>query len=83
MCSISLYVKHVSAIHAAVNLHNNILMDSLGHPLIVMFADNKNQRQQQHMQNVKRQEILAAMGVGPTFSRYQIAPPMANATTQW
>ena len=72
------YVKRESAIQAIESLHNNIVMDGSARPLIVKFADNKHQRQQRHMRNVRRQELLAAMGAGPGYPGY-VPPPMAMA----
>ena len=72
------YVKRESAIQAIESLHNNIVMDGSARPLIVKFADNKHQRQQRHMRNVRRQELLAAMGAGPGYAGY-VPPPLAMA----
>jgi CUG-BP- and ETR3-like factor len=71
------YVNRESAIGAIENLHNNIVMDGSARPLIVKFADNKHQRQQRHMRNVRRQELLAAMGGPGAYPGFQVPPPMA------
>jgi CUG-BP- and ETR3-like factor len=71
------YVKREAALQAIENLHNNLVMDGSARPLIVKFADNKHQRQQRHMRNVRRQELLHAMGAGPAYPGYQVPPPMA------
>eukprot|EP00339_Tiarina_fusa_P022428 CAMPEP_0117031000 /NCGR_PEP_ID=MMETSP0472-20121206/22330_1 /TAXON_ID=693140 ORGANISM="Tiarina fusus, Strain LIS" /NCGR_SAMPLE_ID=MMETSP0472 /ASSEMBLY_ACC=CAM_ASM_000603 /LENGTH=357 /DNA_ID=CAMNT_0004739231 /DNA_START=141 /DNA_END=1210 /DNA_ORIENTATION=- len=71
------YVKREAAISAIENLHNNIVMDGSARPLIVKFADNKHQRQQRHMRNVRRQELLAAMGGPGAYPGFQVPPPMA------
>jgi CUG-BP- and ETR3-like factor len=71
------YIKRESALHAIESLHNNIVMDGSARPLIVKFADNKHQRQQRHIRNVRRQELLAVMGAGPGYPGYQVPPPMA------
>lgn len=80
------YIKREAALQAIENLHNNIVMDGAARPLIVKFADTKHQRQQRHMRNVRRQEILNAMGVGPAYPGFA-PPPMAihhhNAATQY
>eukprot|EP00934_Nitzschia_sp_Nitz4_P004564 Nitzschia sp. Nitz4//scaffold2_size372955//85058//86891//NITZ4_000383-RA/size372955-snap-gene-0.69-mRNA-1//-1//CDS//3329546656//4554//frame0 len=70
------YVTREAALNAIENLHNNIVMDGSARPLIVKFADNKAQRQQRQMRNVRRQEMLSAMGVAPGFPGYG-PPPMA------
>eukprot|EP00536_Pseudo-nitzschia_multiseries_P000899 jgi/Psemu1/179721/e_gw1.11.180.1 len=56
------YVGRDSAIQAIENLHNNLVMEGAARPLIVKFADNKHQRQQRHMRNVRRQEMMFATG---------------------
>jgi CUG-BP- and ETR3-like factor len=68
------FMNRESALQAIENLHNNIVMDGSSRPLIVKFADNKHQRQQRHMRNVRRQELLVAMG--PAYPGYQVPPPM-------
>lgn len=64
------YVEREAAIHAIENLHNNIVMEGAARPLIVKFADNKHQRQQRHLRNIRRQEMLNAMGVAPGYPNY-------------
>jgi len=71
------FMKRESALQAIENLHNNIVMDGSARPLIVKFADNKHQRQQRHMRNVRRQELLAAMGAGQGYPTYQVPPPIS------
>ena len=71
------YVKREAALQAIENLHNNLVMDGSARPLSVKFADNKHQRQQRYMRNVRRQGLLHAMGAGPAYPGYQVPPPMA------
>ena len=71
------YVDRESAINAIENLHNNLVMDGSARPLIVKFADNKHQRQQRHMRNVRRQELLATMGGPGAYPGFQVPPQMA------
>eukprot|EP00980_Cylindrotheca_fusiformis_P001547 scaffold350_cov133-Cylindrotheca_fusiformis.AAC.18 len=71
------FMKRESALQAIENLHNNIVMDGSARPLIVKFADNKHQRQQRQMRNVRRQELLAAMGAGQAYPGYQVPPSVA------
>jgi CUG-BP- and ETR3-like factor len=66
------YVKREAAVQAIASLNNNILMEGSARPLIVKFADNKHQRQQRQIRNVRRQEIMVAMGPG-----YPAYPPVA------
>lgn len=70
------YVKREAAIQAIESLHNNIVMDGATRPLIVKFADNKQQRHQRQMRTVRRHEMLNAMGVPPGYPGYG-PPPMA------
>jgi CUG-BP- and ETR3-like factor len=69
------YVMREAAVQAIESLHNNIVMDGSARPLIVKFADNKHQRQQRQVRNMRRQELLATMPNG--YSPYQVPPPMA------
>jgi CUG-BP- and ETR3-like factor len=69
------YVMRAAAVQAIESLHNNIVMDGSARPLIVKFADNKHQRQQRQVRNMRRQELLATMPNG--YPPYQIQPPMA------
>mmetsp|Transcript_15097 Transcript_15097/g.24423 ORF Transcript_15097/g.24423 Transcript_15097/m.24423 type:complete len:282 (+) Transcript_15097:2-847(+) len=52
-------------------------MDGAARPLIVKFADNKHQRQQRHIRNVRRQEMMAAIGGPGAYPGYQVPPHMA------
>lgn len=72
------YVDAEAAVQAIESLHNNIVMDGAARPLIVKFADTKHQRQQRHIKNLRRQEILGAIGVSPGYAAYG-PPPMAIA----
>jgi CUG-BP- and ETR3-like factor len=71
------YGKRESATQAIESLNNNFVMEGATRPLIVKFADTKNQRQMRQMRNARKQELMAAMG-GPTgYSPYpQIHAPM-------
>ena len=75
------FVKRESAIQAIENLHNNIVMDGSARPLIVKFADNKQQRQQRHMRHLRRNEVMAAMGAGQPYPPYQVPPHLAMPHT--
>jgi CUG-BP- and ETR3-like factor len=70
------YVQRESAEQAIASLHSNLVMDGAARPLIVKFADNKQQRHQRHIRNVRRQEMMAAMGPGG-FPGYPVPPHMA------
>lgn len=75
------YVKREAALQAIESLNNNVMMDGSARPLIVKFADNKHQKQQRHMRNVRRQELMA-MGAGSGYPGYQVPqvpPPMGMA----
>jgi CUG-BP- and ETR3-like factor len=69
------FVEREAAQHAIESLHNNIVMDGSNRPLIVKFADNKVQKQQRHVRNMRRQELIAQMqGVPPQYPGYPPAP---------
>jgi len=71
------YVDRESAVQAMESLNNNFVMEGSARPLIVKFADNKQQRQQRHMRNVRRQEMMT-MGAPAGYPPYppQVPPPM-------
>jgi CUG-BP- and ETR3-like factor len=72
------YVERESAIQAIESLHSNLVMDGAARPLIVKFADNKQQRHQRHIRNVRRQEMIAVMGGGPgLYPPFQMPTHMA------
>jgi CUG-BP- and ETR3-like factor len=73
------YDQRESAIHAIESLHSNLVMDGAARPLIVKFADNKHQRQQRHIRNVRRQEMMVAMGEPGAYVGYQVPHHMAMA----
>lgn len=60
------YVGRDSAMQAIESLNNNLVMEGAARPLIVKFADNKHQRQQRHMRNVRRQELMTVMAAPAT-----------------
>jgi CUG-BP- and ETR3-like factor len=55
------FVARDSAFNAIQNLHNNYMMDGAARPLIVKFADNKEQRQQRQMRNMRKHNIMVSM----------------------
>lgn len=73
------YVQREAALDAIQNLHSNVVMEGSTRPLIVKFADNRQQRQQRHNRNNMRREQMMAMGPpgGPGYSPYQMpqVPP--------
>lgn len=73
------YVSRDSAIQAIEMLHNNLVMEGTARPLIVKFADNKHQRAQRHIRNVRRQEIMTVMGPGAGYPGAYAAHHMAMA----
>jgi len=75
------YVKRESALQAIESLNNNVMMDGSARPLIVKFADNKHQKQQRHMRNARRHELMAMGGPGYPggYQVPQVPPPMGMA----
>jgi CUG-BP- and ETR3-like factor len=71
------FVSRESADAAIENLHNLFMMEGAARPLIVKFADNKQQRQQRQLRTVRRHEMMTIPpGTYPPYPQ-QIAPPMA------
>jgi CUG-BP- and ETR3-like factor len=83
------YVGRDSAIQAIEMLHNNLVMEGAARPLIVKFADNKHQRQQRHLRNVRRQELMTVMGPGGAYPgaypahHMPMAPPPGGPAHQY
>jgi CUG-BP- and ETR3-like factor len=83
------YVGRDSAIQAIEILHNNLVMEGSARPLIVKFADNKLQRAQRHMRNVRRQELMTVMGPGVGYPgvypghHMAMAPPPGAPSHQY
>jgi CUG-BP- and ETR3-like factor len=70
------YVNRESAAHAIEQLNGVSVMEGAARPLIVKFADNKHQRQQRHIRNIRRQEMMAMVGPAYMYPPVQGAPPM-------
>lgn len=70
------FVKKEAAIQAIENLNGNIMMEGAARPLIVKFADNKHQRQQRHMRNMRRHDMIPPGAYHPAYPP-QVPPPMA------
>eukprot|EP00521_Asterionellopsis_glacialis_P006702 CAMPEP_0195287648 /NCGR_PEP_ID=MMETSP0707-20130614/4623_1 /TAXON_ID=33640 /ORGANISM="Asterionellopsis glacialis, Strain CCMP134" /LENGTH=491 /DNA_ID=CAMNT_0040347423 /DNA_START=87 /DNA_END=1562 /DNA_ORIENTATION=+ len=70
------YMKRESALKAIENLHNNIVMDGSARPLIVKFADTKQQKQARHTRNIQREHMRSYMGnAGPGgYPAFQVPP---------
>ena len=51
------YVNHESCMHAIERLNNTYKMEGSSRPLIVKFADNKQQKQQRHMRHIRKHEM--------------------------
>lgn len=64
------YMKRSAAVQAIETLNNIYMMEGAARPLIVRFADNKHQRYQRQIRNIRRHEMIAAMGGG-----YATYPP--------
>jgi len=83
------YVGRDSAIQAIESLHNNLVMEGAARPLIVKFADNKHQRQQRHMRNARRQDLMTVMGPGGAYPgaypghHMGMAPPPGGPAHQY
>jgi CUG-BP- and ETR3-like factor len=51
-----------SAVQAIEQLNGIEVMEGAQRPLIVKFADNKHQRQQRHIRNIRRHEMMTMVG---------------------
>jgi CUG-BP- and ETR3-like factor len=58
------FERKESALQAIEQLNGIEVMDGAQRPLIVKFADNKLQRQQRHIRNVRRNEVVTMIGPG-------------------
>jgi CUG-BP- and ETR3-like factor len=65
------FAARESAAKAIEQLHGIEVMEGVQRPLIVKFADNKLQRQQRHIRNVRRHEMMTMVGPGG----YPFPPP--------
>jgi CUG-BP- and ETR3-like factor len=72
------YVNRDAAVQAMEQLNGNTVMEGAARPLIVKFADNKHQRQQRHIRNIRRQEMMAMVGPAYQYAPVPVqgAPPM-------
>lgn len=70
------YVDRDAASQAIEQLNGNTVMEGAARPLIVKFADNKQQRQQRHIRSVRRQEMISMVGPSYPYPAVQGAPPM-------
>ena len=68
------FAKKSAAIQAIENLNGNIMMEGAARPLIVKFADNKLQRQQRQMRNIRRHEMMAPSSYAHAYPHQM--PPM-------
>lgn len=70
------FVNRGSAIAAIENLNGNIMMEGAARPLIVKFADNKQQRQQRQMRNVRKHEMMQPAAAYPVYTPQLSHMPM-------
>lgn len=71
------FMNHESAIRAIESFNNVYKMDGSSRPLIVKFADNKQQKQRRHYHNMRKHEMMVAMGPPNGFAPYPPqGPPM-------
>lgn len=67
------FAERESAVRAIDVLNHSAVMEGATRPLIVKFADNKQQRQARQMRNSRRDEMLAVMRAGTTFPGYPVS----------
>lgn len=61
------FMNRESAIAAIENLNGNVMMEGAARPLIVKFADNKQQRQQRQMRTVRKHEMMQSTTAYPVY----------------
>ena len=68
------YTNRESALKAIASLHNNVVMEGAGRPLIVKFADNRQQKNVRQMhRGGRRDNNMMAMGPGgPPYQGYPV-----------
>lgn len=71
------FAQRDSALQAMETLNNSVYMEGSNRPLIVKFADNKNQRQMRHIRSIRRQEVMATVGPAGYPAYPQIPPHLA------
>ncbi len=67
------YVDRESAVQAIEMLNHSVVMDGATRPLIVKFADNKQQRQARQIRNSRRDQMLAVMRSGAPFPGFPVS----------
>ena len=66
------FIHHESALRAIDELNNIFQMEGSSRTLIVKFADNKQQKQQRHIRNIRKHEMMLGM---PPPNGYAPYPP--------
>ncbi|KAI2489546.1 RNA recognition motif containing protein [Fragilaria crotonensis] len=69
------YVDRESAVRAIETLNHSVVMEGATRPLIVKFADNKQQRQARQIRNSRRDQMLAVMRSGAPFPGFPMPVP--------
>lgn len=64
------FIHHESAVQAIEGLNNVFKMEGSSRPLIVKFADNKQQKQQRHIRNMRKHEMMLGMGPPNGYAPY-------------
>lgn len=67
------YVDRESAVRAIETLNHSVVMEGATRPLIVKFADNKQQRQARQIRNSRRDQMLAVMRSGAPFPGFPVS----------
>ena len=66
------FVERESAVRAIEVLNHSITMEGATRPLIVKFADSKQQRQARQIRNSRREHMLAVMRASSSFQGYPV-----------
>ena len=67
------FADRESAVQAIEVLNHSAVMDGATRPLIVKFADSKQQRHARQIRNSRRDQMLAVMRAGTTFPGYPVS----------
>jgi len=72
------FANRFSAVQSIEQLNGVEVMEGAQRPLIVKFADSKQQRHQRHIRNIRRQEMMAMVGPGgyPAYPPHPHGPPI-------
>lgn len=69
------YISRESAMAAIESLNNQLPLEESARPLIVRFADSKQQRHQRQLRSVRRHELMMPPGAYPPYHPQMVVHP--------